>query len=212
MEARHGAYLYQALEFQVGTNLPPVEVEGCQKGRHDQYHTNPTTELYLEIMEHSARIHHTSWHANWTLTSNGFYETLKNWSNTKNMWRHQSRRRRSGCEACLVLSCLVLSCLVVSCRVLSWLIVAYRGLSCLVLSCLLCLVSCVMCHVYCVLRRLSRVLCLVSCVLCLMSCVLCLVSCVLRLVACVLCLWSCLLPLSLVLVSSILTRTLTLTN
>ena len=28
MEARHGAYLYQALEFQVGTNLPPVEVEG----------------------------------------------------------------------------------------------------------------------------------------------------------------------------------------
>ena len=60
MEARHGAYLYQALEFQVGTNLPPVEVEGCQKGRHDQYHTNPTTELYLEIMEHSARIHHTS--------------------------------------------------------------------------------------------------------------------------------------------------------
>ena len=28
MEAWHGAYLYQALEFQVGTNLPPVEVEG----------------------------------------------------------------------------------------------------------------------------------------------------------------------------------------
>ena len=36
MEARHGAYLYQALEFQVGTNLPPVEVEGwTQKQKKD---------------------------------------------------------------------------------------------------------------------------------------------------------------------------------
>ena len=28
MEPRHGAYLYQALEFQVGSNLPLDEVEG----------------------------------------------------------------------------------------------------------------------------------------------------------------------------------------
>ena len=28
MEPRHGAYLYQALEFQVGINLPPEEVQG----------------------------------------------------------------------------------------------------------------------------------------------------------------------------------------
>ncbi len=28
MEPRHGAYLYQALEIQVGINLPPDEVQG----------------------------------------------------------------------------------------------------------------------------------------------------------------------------------------
>ncbi len=28
MEPRHGAYLYQALEFQVGIKLPPDEVQG----------------------------------------------------------------------------------------------------------------------------------------------------------------------------------------
>jgi hypothetical protein len=28
MEPRHGAYLYQALEFQVGSNLPLDEAEG----------------------------------------------------------------------------------------------------------------------------------------------------------------------------------------